>query len=88
MLRFSPPTSLNNDLSKDGEILGKYFEAVNLACQSVLEVPYFGMNTPRICFLKAMRKVLEDVPERLWHLEREMVAWELGDPPDLLPDGR
>ena len=41
MLRFSPPTSLNNDLSKDGEILGKYFEAVNLACQSVLEVPYF-----------------------------------------------
>ena len=36
MLWFSAPTSLNNDLLNDGEILGNYYEAVNLAFQNVL----------------------------------------------------
>ena len=32
-----------------------------------------------------MRKVLEDMPERIWNLEREMVERVLGGRPDLLP---
>ena len=47
--------------------------------------PYYILNTPRICFLKAMRKVLEDMPVRIWNLEREMVERVLGGRPDLLP---
>ena len=43
---------------------------------------FFGMNSPRICFLKALRKVLEDMPDRI-----EMVEWGLGDRPDLSPGG-
>ena len=51
MLRFSAPTSLNkNNLLNDGEILAKYFEAVNLAFRNVLGAPCFGMDTPRILF--------------------------------------
>ena len=63
MLWISSPTTINNDLLNDGEILGNFYEAANLAFQSVLGAPYFGMNSPRIFFLKAMRKVLEDMPE-------------------------
>ena len=85
MLGFSAPTCLNNDLLNDGEIFGECYEAVNLAFHNVLVAPSFGMNTPRILFLKAMRKVLEDMPERNWNREREMVGWQLGDRPDLLP---
>ena len=33
-----------------------------------------------------MRKVLEDVPERVWNLEGETVGWGLGDRPHLLFD--
>ena len=69
-----------------GEILGKYDETINLAFQSIPGLPYFGMTTPRICFLTAMRKLLEEMPERLWNLEREMLVWGVGDRLDLLPD--
>ena len=86
MLWFSSPTSINNDLLNDGEILGNFYEAVNLAFQSVLGAPYFGMNSPRIFFLKAMRKVLEDMPEIIWSFEREMVGWEPAERRDLLLD--
>ena len=35
-----------------------------------------------------MRRVLEDMPERIWNFEREMVERELGDRLDLsLNDG-
>ena len=46
-----------------------------------VENPDFGINTPWIFFLKAVRKVLEDMPERMWNLERDTVGR-----PDLLPD--
>ena len=36
--------------------------------------------------MKAMRIVFEDMPERIWNLECEMVEWGLGDRPDLSPD--
>ena len=72
MLLFSAPTSFSNDLLT----VGKY-ETINLEFQSILRLPYFGMKTARTCFLKAMRKDLGDMPERMWNLER---------PPDLLPD--
>ena len=83
---FSALTSLNNNLLNDGEILAKYDETFNLAFQSILKLSHFGVNTPRICFLKAMRKVLGDMAERIWNFESEMEGWELGDRPDLLPD--
>ena len=44
MLWFSAPTSLNNELLNDGEILGKDYEAVNVAFQNVLGAPYSGVN--------------------------------------------
>ena len=44
------------------------------------------MHTPRIFFLKAIRKVLVDMPEKTWNFEREMVGWRLDDQPDLLTD--
>ena len=43
MLWLSTPTSLNNEPVNDGAILEQYFEAVNLASQSV----FWRMNTPR-----------------------------------------
>ena len=57
-----------------------------MAFQGILVLPCSGLNTPRICFLNAMRKVLEDMSETIWNFEREMVGWELGDRPDKLLD--
>ena len=38
------------------------------------------MNTPRICFLKAMRKVLEDMPESVRGIQKERcLAGERGE---------
>ena len=50
ILWISSPTTINNDLLNDGEVLGNFYEAANLAFQSVLGAPYFGMNSPRIFF--------------------------------------
>ena len=36
--------------------------------------------------MRAIRKVLEGMPESIWNPEREMIGWELGPRPDLLPD--
>ena len=49
-------------------------------------MPYFGMNTPRICFLKTLRKVLEDMPDTIWNFKKDTVERELGDRLDLSPD--
>ena len=81
MLWLSAPTSLNNDLLNDGKV-----EQSTWRSRMFLGHLYFGINTPRIFFLKAMRKVVEDVPERIWNLEKEMAGWKLGDRPDLLLD--
>ena len=63
MLWFSAPISLNKDLLNVGTILGKFYEAVILAVLNVLGAPNFGVHTPRIFFMKAMRTILEDMPE-------------------------
>ena len=47
MLWISTSASLNDELLNDGEIFGKYFEAVNLAFQNVSCVLYFVVSTPR-----------------------------------------
>ena len=83
---FSAPTSLNNELLNDGVILEKCNEAVNLAFQSGFTLPYWRMNTPRSCFLRSIRAVLNGMPERVWNLGREMVVWGLGERLDLLFD--
>ena len=44
------------------------------------------MNTPRSCFLRSIRTVLENTPERVWNLEKDMMGWRLGESPDLLFD--
>ena len=61
---FSAPTSLNNELLNNGVILEKYNEAVDLAFQSAFALPWWRMNTPRSCFLRSIRTVLENM-----HLE-------------------
>ena len=33
----------------------------------------------------AIRNVLSDMPERIRNLESEMIGWDLGGRPDLLP---
>ena len=46
VLGFFARTSLHIELLNDGEILGKHFEAVNLAFQSVLGAPYLEWTHP------------------------------------------
>ena len=58
-----------------GEVLGKNNETIKLAFQKVLGAPYFGINTPRIFDLKAIKTVLEDMPDIVWNLEREILGW-------------
>ena len=36
--------------------------------------------------MRARRKVLEGMPENIWNPEREMIGWESGKRPDLLPE--
>ena len=72
-------TSLNMELLNDGKILGKYDEAATLAFQSILGAPYFGVDTPRILFLKAVREVLDEMPERVWNLQRHDLLFDSGD---------
>ena len=67
-------------------ILRNYYEAVNLAFQYVLGAPYFGMNSPRTYFLRAIWKVSADMPEIIWSFEREMVGWEPAERRYLLLD--
>ena len=83
---FSAPTSLNNEQLNDGVILEKCNESVNLAFQSGFTLPYWRMNTPRSCFLRSIRAVLNGMPERVWNLGREMIVWGLGERLDLLFD--
>ena len=47
---------------------------------------FWNGHTKDPFFLKVMRKVLEDMPEITWNLEREMVGLGLGDWPHMLPD--
>ena len=42
-------------------------------------MPHWRMNTPRSCFLRSIRTVLENTPGRIWNLEREMVGWGMGE---------
>ena len=44
------------------------------------------MNTPRSCFLRSIRAVLEGMLERVWNLEKGMVGCGLGAP--LLEDSK
>ena len=37
-------------------------------------------------FPQGNEKMLDNMLERMWGPEREMLDWELGDRPDLLPD--
>ena len=83
---FSPLTSLNNELVNDGVILEKCNEAVNMAFQSGFTLPCWRMNTPRSCFLRSIRALLNGMPERVWNLGREMIVWGLGERLDLLFD--
>ena len=85
MLWFSAPTSLTKDLFNDGKVLEQFHETIHWAFQDVLEIPYCGLNTPRVCFLRAMKRFLEDMRERIGNPEREMLGWERGDRLDLLP---
>ena len=73
-LWFSAPTSLNNEPLNDGVILDKYNETVNFAFQSVFTLPYWRMKTQTSCFLRSIGAVLENMLERIWDLEREMVG--------------
>ena len=45
---------------------------------------FWTKHTKDLFFLATMRYVLEDVPERIGNLAREMVGWWLGERPDLL----
>ena len=66
-------TSLHNDLFNDKEISDNTMKRL-IWFQSFLGLPYVGMNTSRICVLKAMRQVLEDLFVQIWNFEREMVG--------------
>ena len=43
------------------------------------------MNTARILFLKALRRVLQDMPERIWNFDKEMLGCDQDDRLDPLP---
>ena len=75
-----------NDLLNDGVVLEKRNETVNWAFQSAFILPYWRMNTPRTCFWRSIRAVLEGTTEWVWNPEREMKGWERRGRPDLLPE--
>ena len=60
MLWFSAPSSLNNGLLKDGVILEKYNEAMNLAILCTFAPPFWRLDTPRSCFLRSIRTVYNE----------------------------
>ena len=62
-------------------MLEDFQETVNKACKSGSVLPNWRMNTPRACFTRSIRAMLEGVTQ-----EREMKGWELRGRPDLLPD--
>ena len=76
MLWYSAPSSLNNDLLNDGVILENNHETVNME----------RMSTPRACFMRSIRAMLERMTEWVWAPGRETNGWELGGRPDLLPE--
>ena len=86
MLWFSAPTSLNNYLINDGELNIRYYEAIGTTLNNAITIPSWCMNSPRACFLRAIRNVFIGMPGRIWDLGREMNGWELGGEPHLLFD--
>ena len=84
MLRFSAPTSINNDPLNDGVLLEKYNLTVNWTFQGAFILPYWKMNTPRSCLMRSTRAMLKGMTEKVWDPDREMKGWELGGRPDLL----
>ena len=86
MLWLSAPTKLNR-IFLNKVILENYNEAICLAFQSAVTLPFSRMNTPRSCFLRSTRIVLCRSLERDWDVNREMRGWRLGERPPMNESG-
>ena len=55
LLRYSAPTSLNNDLVYDGVILEMYNKVIDMAIKTSFTFPFTQTHTPILFFLEAQR---------------------------------
>ena len=85
LLWFSSYSRLNQTFTNNGTKVAKYREAVTMAIDATVTMPFEGLHTPRTCLLRSVCAVLYRPPDEDWNVEEEMKGWGLGESPCLPP---